>query len=345
MNLFADDSIIWEVVTDPIVASKKLDTDLTAVQNWASKWHMSLNPDKTEILTISTKTRKLQYPDLFLNGNKLKEVSSHKHLGLTLTSDMTWTTHVNAICTTAGQRINILRKMSYHLSRKSIELLYFSYIRPIIEYAGIIFGNQTLAIDAKLENIQTQAALICTGSLFNTNRENLLNELGWPSLSDRRSVSKLSLTHKALNNQSPEYISHIFNKYTPNNSSRYCLRNTNRLILPIIKTERLKRSFFPSASTAWNAMNEKFVNIENHRIFKTSIKSGIAKPRPPSWFLVGKRHPNILMTRLRLNNSMLNGDRFRYNLIADPSHPATGHETASDPIPLSRGQVMLLLQF
>ncbi len=25
------------------------------------------------------------------------------------------------------------------------------------------------------------------------------------------------------------------------------------------------------------------------------------------------------MTRLRLNNSMLNGDRFRYNLIADPS--------------------------
>ena len=135
-----------------------------------------------------------------MDGTILCEVPHHKHLGLTLSDNMSWTPHINLICSQAGQRINILRKLSYRFNRRMIEMLYLAYVRPILEYASPIFSDQNISNDTKVENMQIQSAIVSTGALRNTNRSRLLDELRWNNPAERRHIACLSLkpqSHRA----------------------------------------------------------------------------------------------------------------------------------------------------
>ena len=80
--------------TGPISSTANINNDLKSVSFWAIKWLMTLNADQTEVLTISTKNNKLSYPNLEMDGTILSEVPHHKHLGLTLSDNMSWTPHM-----------------------------------------------------------------------------------------------------------------------------------------------------------------------------------------------------------------------------------------------------------
>jgi hypothetical protein len=41
----------------------------------------------------------------------------------------------------ASSRLNIIRKLKFKVDRKSLEHMYFSYVRPILEYADVIWDN------------------------------------------------------------------------------------------------------------------------------------------------------------------------------------------------------------
>jgi hypothetical protein len=52
-------------------------------------------------------------------------------------------------------------------------------IHSLLEYSGVIIDGSPDIHIKRLENIQRQAALACTGAYRHTNHEKLL---GWPSL-------------------------------------------------------------------------------------------------------------------------------------------------------------------
>jgi hypothetical protein len=56
---------------------------------------------------------------------------SHKHLGVTLSSDAKWNNHIENIILSIWRHLDILRKLKYRLSRQNLEKLYLVYIRPI----------------------------------------------------------------------------------------------------------------------------------------------------------------------------------------------------------------------
>ena len=66
-------------------------------------------------------------------NNQITEVDTHKHLGIHLSNDGTWHSHIQYIKENAWARINIMRKLKYTLDRKSLETIYISFIRPLLE--------------------------------------------------------------------------------------------------------------------------------------------------------------------------------------------------------------------
>ena len=53
MRLFADDTLIYSTIESYNDAAK-LQSDLTALQEWAQKWQMNFNPSKIQLsLTMS----------------------------------------------------------------------------------------------------------------------------------------------------------------------------------------------------------------------------------------------------------------------------------------------------
>ena len=88
----------------------------------------------------------------------------HKHLGLTFTCDGTWHAHLTEIKSKAWYRINIMRQLKFALDRRSLQSIYFSFIRPVLEYADVVWDNCTQYEANELEKIQIEAARIVTGS-------------------------------------------------------------------------------------------------------------------------------------------------------------------------------------
>ena len=56
-------------------------------------------------------------------------------------------------------RINVMWRLKFRLNRKSLETLYFSFIRPLLEYADVIWDNCTYYEKLELDKIQEQQNL------------------------------------------------------------------------------------------------------------------------------------------------------------------------------------------
>lgn len=80
-------------------------------------------------------------PPLIMNNTAINAVAVHKHLGLTINSELSWSEHIDSIVSKASKRLSILRKLKFTLDRSSLEKMYLSFIRPILEYADIVWDN------------------------------------------------------------------------------------------------------------------------------------------------------------------------------------------------------------
>ena len=54
IRLFADDTSLYIIVENPLLAANTLNADLTKLHNWASKWLVTFNPSKSESIIFFT---------------------------------------------------------------------------------------------------------------------------------------------------------------------------------------------------------------------------------------------------------------------------------------------------
>ena len=72
-----------------------------------------------------------------------------------------------------------MRPLKYDLDRKSLESIYKSFIRPLLDYADVIWENCTQQNKKEHELIQLEAARISTGTTKLVSVANLYIETGW----------------------------------------------------------------------------------------------------------------------------------------------------------------------
>ena len=95
-------------------------------------------------------------------NQRITEVEHHKYLGIYSSKDGTWQKHINYIKEKAWERINTMRKLKFKLDRKSLEIFFLAFIRPILEYCNEICDNCRRYEKDDLEKIQIEAARITT---------------------------------------------------------------------------------------------------------------------------------------------------------------------------------------
>ena len=140
-----------------------INEDLVTIADWADDWIILLNPSKTSAFLVSRKRELSRNLDIQFKNNTLKDDNTHTHLGLTFSSDGTRGDQINKIYEKASYRFYLMRLLKYDLDRKSLTRFYVAYIRPILEYANIIWDNCTKAQSDRLESVNLDAARIITG--------------------------------------------------------------------------------------------------------------------------------------------------------------------------------------
>ena len=97
---------------------------------------MKLNVTKTKEFIISfVKDPKLLDP-LTVNSLPLESINTTKLLGVHLSSDLKWSTHVEAVCAKANKRLFALRSLKRSgVPPRDLKSVYSYFIRPVLEYA------------------------------------------------------------------------------------------------------------------------------------------------------------------------------------------------------------------
>ena len=149
------------------------------------------------------------HPTLYFANEPIEIVSNHKHLGVTLSSNISWRAHIVNIYEKASKKLNLLKRFKFKLNRETLSKLYKSLIRPVMEYADVLWDGCTENESDLIEHVQYQAATVVVGAMKGTSRVRLLEELAWEDMKTRRSIHKLILYFKIVNKLTPNYLSDL----------------------------------------------------------------------------------------------------------------------------------------
>ena len=316
ISLFADDTSLFITVNDPITSANIIQSDINKITAWANKWLVKFNPDKSETLLITRKKTRLPHPSLHMQNVDIPSINVHKHLGLYISNDCTWHMHIDHIRNKAWHSLNNLRSFKYLLDRRSLEIAYISFVRPILEYADSIWDNCTQTEKRELEQIQYEAARIVSGCSKLVSLHDLLTEIGWETLEMRRCKHKLVLFYKMINGLAPQYLSSIVPQRRTI-ASTYNLRNQGDFEIPLTRTNLYSNSFIPSVIGEWNALPEQVRTANTLSSFKYYLNR--TKPVTNKLYYYGSRRLQIIHTRLRTKCSALRYHLYIKNIVDSPN--------------------------
>ena len=187
-------------------------------------------------------------------NQQIKDIQFHKHLCVYLSIDCSWHKRIDYIKGKTWTRMNVMRKFKYTLDRKSLETICITFIRPLLEYADVIW-DCTQQEKNELEKIQLEAARIATGATKLVSVQKLCDETDWETLEIRRRKHRLVLFYKMYNNISPLYLSSLVPPLVQN-TSNYSFRNADDIRTIHARTSLYSNSFLPSTIRDWNNLQK-----------------------------------------------------------------------------------------
>ena len=129
VNLFADDVLLYHVISSAADYATLQDM-VSCIEHWSACNYLYLHPLKCKYMIVSRKKMPtLPENPLQLLGNDLERVDCYKYLGVLLTSDLSWSSHISNICTKARRVLGLLYRRFYgSTSQSSLKQLYLSLI-------------------------------------------------------------------------------------------------------------------------------------------------------------------------------------------------------------------------
>ena len=170
----------------------KLQEDIDRLGCWARKWGMRFQPVKCNMQVTRKRIKKIN-ASYNLEGTVLDNVENIKYLGVTITNDLKWNTHVSNICTKANRTLGFLRRNLSACPQDVKESAYKGLVRPVLEYGSSVWDPSSILLQEELEKVQKRAARNVTGNyIYETgSMTGILEQLKWESLKKRRRDSRI----------------------------------------------------------------------------------------------------------------------------------------------------------
>ena len=147
VRLFAVGTAVYLTVRNNS-GSDILQADLDRLKIWERTRDIEFNPSKCQVLHIR-KSRHSVSTQYSLHNQALESVDGAKYLGVYLSKDLSWNTHVNNITSTAYKTLGFVKRnvSTTHLSVR--ELAYKTpvnpQVHPRLEYASNVWSLSTKA--------------------------------------------------------------------------------------------------------------------------------------------------------------------------------------------------------
>ena len=111
--LYADDILLYRPISSPSDYDL-LQADIDSLSSWTSQNNMTFNVSKCKFMHTSRKRNQCPPPSpLSLNGTILDVVPTFKYLGVLICSDLSWSEHIQGVCSKARKLLGLLYRRYY----------------------------------------------------------------------------------------------------------------------------------------------------------------------------------------------------------------------------------------
>jgi hypothetical protein len=311
LDVFADDSTLWSVVDSPaarVSVAESLNKDLAAIEQWSKSWLVTYNHTKTELVTFSRKRDVLAFqknglnkdghvlalpalnphPSLSFCSTVLPESTSFKIVGLTFTSKLCWSKHINNVAVNARRAIGLVKRLTRYLNPAALSTIYKSHVRSRMEYLCPIWGGAAAADLEKLNVIQRRVTRLiqvketdAVKAAARADCKRIPSDLDL--LAHRRGVSGLCFIHRLVNNTAPVAVRGLTPTLAPppTRSTRHSTTHPPYLVLNTIR--RTDADFWSNScinicSRAYNALSRDCQTETDLRAFKVMANDTTLPP-------------------------------------------------------------------
>ena len=265
VNLFADDAKIHST------NAADLQISLDNVAHFFRSRQVDLAHEKCKLLVLGNSDQ----PSVPLNfeGTNIPKTGCIKDLGIWISEDLKWKTHVGKISQSAYFRANHLLKAFCSSNVWTLMKAYKTYIRPMLEYGTEIWSPYLIADKNKIERVQRyftrQVCRRCQIPYFSY--KDRLSKLDIHSLEYRRVESDLIFLYKIIHNLLDVTPTNLFSFH----NHTYNMRSHNNQIYPKLKQNTMSQKFFFSnrCASTWNSLPVEIVESPNVDIFRKRLKA------------------------------------------------------------------------
>ena len=106
---------------------------------------MSHHPDETKFMLVATRQKRpnltLKCPSVSIKNQTFTEVDNHKVLGVTTDSNLSWSSHMTALCQSTSKKMYQLSKIEHFLNLDARKIFFHAHIQPTINYRSMLWDS------------------------------------------------------------------------------------------------------------------------------------------------------------------------------------------------------------
>ena len=118
---------------------------------------MLFNAEKNEHLSITGNAQNSNSHRIDMESTKIPKVTTHKHLGITVNSTLSWSDHIKSVYINCARKIEMLKRLKRKLHPSAFKRIYTGAIRPKMEYACTVWSGGPTSKLVDLQNFELSA--------------------------------------------------------------------------------------------------------------------------------------------------------------------------------------------
>ena len=195
-------------------------------------------------------------PSFSIGDQEIEMIANAKYLGVQVDSQLNLDKHVDTIKTKANRALGLIKYSKIYFPSDVLNKMYRGIVEPQLSYCCSVWGCCSNSKINILQKIQNRAARIVTNSPYDASASPLIQNLGWPTISDLTRKQTATVVYKSLNSLAPAYMTKLFTKYSDDRERN--LRSTETdLWLPLLKLLMAKRLFHIAEQNFGTVYKEK----------------------------------------------------------------------------------------
>ena len=112
------------------------------LENWFLSNNLIINTGKSKAILFQGNGSSSSYrPSLYFNNKEITYTSNLKFLGIHITDNLSWSTHIQYLCQKLNKVLYLIKSLRDSVSKPILRNIYFTKFESLLRYGIIFWGG------------------------------------------------------------------------------------------------------------------------------------------------------------------------------------------------------------